>query len=131
MSQLSQQAGAFDMFNDGNSYSSYYANGGGGNVGGGNGGGGNGGDGSGATGGSSAITENSEPDVQDPLSDISQLQGMPASPLLIAELQRLRYKLEEQFDVQRNFNARIERQLAEFECTPRVYESCELTYPTD
>ena len=111
---MSQQEGAMNMLIDRSSYDSYYENGAGG-----------------VCASDGTVSENSEPDVHDPLSDISQLQGMPASPLLIAELQRLRYKLEEQFDVQRNFNARIERQLAEFECTPRVYESCELTYPTD
>ena len=79
--------------------------------------------------GNSANCGTSEPEVHDPLCDISQLQGMPASPLLIQELKRVRNKLEEQFDVQRNFNARIERQLNSYTLNwYSVYEPCQLTY---
>jgi hypothetical protein len=92
---MSQQEGAMHMFDDDDSYSSHYANGGGG-----------------VCASNATISENSEPDVHDPLTNVSQLQGMPASPLLIEELQRIRKQLEEYMDVQRNFNARIEQQLA-------------------
>ena len=118
---MSQREGAWYQLDDGyESYSSYYDNGGGGNN------GNDSNDGKGGNDGNDGNDGNSEPDVQDPLCNISQLKGMPASPLLIEELKRVRKKLEEQFDVQRNFNARIERQLAIYQHL--VYEPCQLTY---